>query len=188
MKTRSTSFFKDEKTDLPYLEAKVAQLQHRNKEQYTLYNNCSLDISTLELEPESAAYDACRFELNGQHIICRSAKITPKKAGQFVTFWKRSGNGPIEPFSETERFDFFVVNVRAENKLGQFVFPKSVLIEKGLVSTTGKEGKRAFRVYPPWDTVLNKQAAHTQQWQLTYFYEIGEMTDFNKVKALYGKN
>jgi len=150
-----------------------------------VYDKCALEISDFKLETEGREYDACQLELNGRNIISRNAKITPKKVGQFVTFWKRKGNGPIEPFNETDRIDFYVVNVRTENEFGQFVIPKSVLIKKGIISTEKKKGKRAFRVYPNWDIAKNKQAERTQKWQLDYFYEINNSTDFNKVAKLY---
>ncbi|MBY5958169.1 MepB family protein [Membranicola marinus] len=119
-----------------------------------IYDKCSLEIS--DFKTESKEYNACRIELNGLHVLSRNAKITPNKVGQFVTFWKRNGSGPIEPFNEKDRVDFFAVNVRTENEFGQFVFPKSVLIKRGILSTEKKEGKRAFRVYPNWDTVKSK--------------------------------
>jgi hypothetical protein len=158
-----------------------------NQVKTDIYDKCSFKISSFQLERESKEYDACRFELNGTKVICRNAKITPKKIGQFVTFWKRQDNGPIEPFDTTDQIDLFVVNVRTENKFGQFVFPKSVLIEKGIISSDTKEGKRGFRVYPRWDTAKNKQAQRNQKWQLNYFFEIGEMTDLKKVNDLYTK-
>ena len=102
-----------------------------------------------------------------------------------MTFWKRNGNGPIEPFNESDQIDFYTVNVRTENKFGQFVFPKSVLIKKDIISTEKKEGKRGFRVYPKWDIVKKKQAERTQKWQLNYFYEINSSTDLQKVNELY---
>ena len=54
-----------------------------------IYDKCNLAISNFHKELESKEYQACRFNLNNKHIICRTAKITPKKVGQFVTFWKR---------------------------------------------------------------------------------------------------
>ena len=69
--------------------------------------------------------------------------------------------------------------------MGQFVIPKSVLIEKGIISTSKKEGKRGFRVYPIWDKTINKQAVLTQQWQLNYFFEINDDLDLSFVKKLY---
>lgn len=150
-----------------------------------IYDKCALKISDYRTEKESKEYDACQFKINGLNIICRNAKITPKKVGQFVTFWKRNENGPIEPFCNTDPFDLYVVTVRTENKLGHFVFPKSVMIKKGILSTEKREGKRAFRVYPSWDTVKNKQAEQTQKWQLNYFCEIKDSTDFNKIAEMY---
>jgi len=153
-----------------------------------VYEKCALMISNFQLEPESKKYDACRFKLNGQQIISRNAKVTPKKVGQFVTFWKRNSNKSIQPFEENDHIDFFAVMVRTENEFGQFVFPKSVLIKKGIISTDKKEGKRAFRVYPHWDIVKNKQAERTQKWQLDYFYEVNISIDLNKVAALFKIN
>lgn len=150
-----------------------------------VYEKIGLKMSQFKTETESKEYDACQFELNGRKIISRNSKITPKKVGQFVTFWKRNGNGPIEPFEENDQIDFYAVNVRTENEFGQFVFPKSVLIKKGIISTAKKEGKRAFRVYPKWDIAKNKQAERTQKWQLDYFYEINNSIDFKKVTELY---
>lgn len=153
-----------------------------------IYNNCGFTLSNLTLESESKEYHACRFELNGFKVICRNAKVTPKKVGQFVTFWKRTNNGPIEPLHETDLFDFYVVNVQVENQFGQFVFPKEVLIKKGIVSTDKKEGKRAFRVYPSWDNTTSKQAEQSQRWQLNYFYELNKTTDLKSVIELYKAN
>lgn len=150
-----------------------------------IYKPCNLIITEFEVKRESKEYAACSFKLNGKSIHSRNAKITPKKIGQFVTFWKRNGNGPIEPFEETDVIDYFIVNVKTENKFGQFVFPKSILIKKGIISTANKEGKRAFRVYPKWDIPTSKQAERNQKWQLNYFYEVTNQVDFNKVTFLY---
>lgn len=134
------------------------------------YKQHGFDPSEPIAETESAAYAAHTFYLNNYHIVFRAAKITPTKSGQFVTLWKRINTGPIQPFDHTDHIDFFIVLVRQAEKLGQFIFPKSVLIERGIV-TDVKEGKRAIRVYPPWDKTLNKQAQKTQHWQLKYFYD-----------------
>ncbi|WP_317196446.1 MepB family protein [Winogradskyella sp. SM1960] len=150
-----------------------------------IYDNIKLEISDFKKELESQEYYACRFKLNGKNIISRNGKITSKKIGQFVTFWNRNKNGVTQPFNETERIDFYTVNVRAENQFGQFVFPKSELIKKGIISTQKKEGKRGFRVYPSWDKAKNKQAEKTQKWQLEYFYHIDDSTNLNKVAELY---
>jgi hypothetical protein len=164
------------------IEASISTLADAIKE---VYETCSLSITDFEAEPESQEYKACRFRVNGRSIIYRNAKITPKKVGQFVTFWKRNEKGITTPFSETDAFEYYTVNVRMENRFGQFVFPKAVLIQKGIVSTDKKDGKRGFRVYPPWDAVTNKQAALTQQWQLAYFLDLYPARDTTRAKELY---
>jgi hypothetical protein len=150
-----------------------------------IYSNCDLKISEYIPESESKEYNACQFLIDGRLVISRTAKITPKKVGQFVTFWNRNEKGITQPYSEKDDFHFYVINVTKEKRNGQFVFPKSILIAKGIVSTEKKDGKRGFRVYPVWDAVANKQAEKTQQWQLDYFYEIDSATDLKKVAELY---
>jgi hypothetical protein len=152
-----------------------------------IYKNCKLVVTNFTTAIESKEYGACHFQLNKRSIICRNAKITPTKTGQFVTFWKRDKNGIIAPYNETDKLDFYVVNVQTESQLGQFVFPKTILIKHGIISTSQKEGKRAFRVYPSWDITNNKQAQKTQAWQLHYFYEINTSLDLSAVKKLYAQ-
>ena len=152
---------------------------------FRLYEACGFKISEFVTEPESQEYSACRFRVDNFQIVCRTAKITPKKTGQFVTFWKRSGKGPIEPFYENDEFDFFIVNVCSGIQTAQFVFPKSVLIGKGIISTEKKEGKRAFRVYPPWDKSGSKQAEISQKWQSDYFHEAGDSANLKQIKGLF---
>lgn len=151
----------------------------------SIYDKCSLYISDYSDELESESYGACTFKLASYNVICRDAKVTPKKIGQFVTFWKRMQSGEISPFHESDLIDFYVVNAKTENNFGQFVFPKSVLIEKGIISTDANEGKRAFRVYAPWDIPNNKQALKTKKWQLDYFYEVNNHVNMNFIKSLF---
>ncbi len=150
-----------------------------------VYDKCSLSISRVFNEPEGKEYDACQFELNGKKIISRTAKITPKKIGQFVTCWKRNTDGITEPFNIKDAIDFYIINVKSGNNLGQFVFPKSELVKRGIISTPTKDGKRGFRVYPIWDEPQSKQAQKTQKWQLKFFYTINSITDFERVIRLY---
>ena len=103
--------------------------------------------------------------------------------------WKRKNEkSAIEPFDISDNIDLFVINVKIETHFGQFVFPKSVLVEQGII-TDKKEGKRAIRVYPIWDLTESKQAKKTQKWQLDYFLKIpfDETLDINRTKLLYLK-
>lgn len=150
-----------------------------------------IDIGNFEinqpiLEPESSEYGACTFILNNLNVRYRTAKITPTKTGQFVTLWKRIDKGPIQPFDSNDPIDLFIISARKDDHFGLFIFPKSVLITKEIVSDK-KEGKRAIRVYPPWDTTTSKQAQKTQKWQLDYFLEINQnqTIDLRRVKSLF---
>lgn len=144
-------------------------------------------ITEFKIEPECKNYQASKFKINKLDIISRTAKITPKKNGQFVTFWKRNINGIIEPFHEKDPISFFLVNLENKSAQSLFIFPKSVLIEKGILSTTTKEGKRGFRVYPSWELPKSKQAIRTQNWQLAYFVEFNNKTNHQKLLSLLQK-
>ncbi|MFI5205624.1 MAG: MepB family protein [Candidatus Paceibacterales bacterium] len=149
------------------------------------YEPNGLHCGALIQEPESHDYGACEFKMNGHSIKFRAAKITPTKVGQFVTLWKRIGNGPIMPFDMADQIDVFVISARKDNHLGQFIFPKELLLQKGFVSKYGKGGKRAMRVYPPWDITDSSQAKKTQNWQLLYFVEIQPTMDTGKIQKLF---
>ncbi|MBL1145404.1 MAG: MepB family protein [Bacteroidetes bacterium] len=142
-----------------------------------------IEITAISIENESQEYDALQFSLNDSIVIHRTAKQTPKKNGQFVTCWRRNNVGFTCPFHQTDEFDFFFIQIKKENKLGLFIFPKAVLIDRNIVSTTNKIGKRGFRVYPPWDIPTSKQAIETQNWQLAYFVNLRDL-DFEKAKNL----
>jgi len=149
---------------------------------YKIYNPPQFHLSEFLLEKEGKTYYACQFKLNQFNIICRKAKTTPKKIGQFVTFWKRNNQGVTVPFSDNDPVDFYIIFVNNTNRLGQFIIPKSTLLTKGIISTKNKEGKRGFRVYPPWDTPTNKQAITTQKWQLKYYIETELNTTLSHLK------
>lgn len=144
-----------------------------------LFNSSHL-ITAYQIAPESKDYEACSFSIDGEHLICRTSKQTPKKVGQFVTFWKRNKTGIIEPYKDADSVDFYVIVT--EEKNGLFLFPKSILIKKGIISTSRREGKRGFRVYSIWDKPTSKQALKTQQWQTNYFHPID--SKFNLIEAI----
>ena len=154
-----------------------------------VYDKCGFDLTNLKLDLESAAYGACSFELNGLSIQHRVSKITPTKTGQFVTIWKRNKDGLTEPFDIADDIDFIVITARSGDNFGQFVFPKLVLAEQGILTRNGKAGKRGIRVYPPWDIATSKQAEKTQSWQTKYFLTIqnGNSSDLDSAKQLYTK-
>ncbi|MCU1647200.1 MAG: MepB domain containing protein [Nocardia sp.] len=136
-------------------------------------------------EPESAAYAAHEFTLDDRCVRFRAAKTTPTRVGQFVTVWKRSPGGPIEPFDAADPVDLIVISSRDREHFGQFVFPMDVLRRHGVVSANGSGGKRGFRVYPPWVSTTNRQAGTAQAWQVGYFLHLGEPVDAVRARALY---
>lgn len=151
-----------------------------------VYDKCNFEFSNLVIDSESEEYQACSFKLNSFQIIHRLSKITPTKIGQFVTIWKRNDKGITAPFDVSDNFDFIVITSKSDEKLGQFVFPKAVLLEKGIISNNNNSGKRGIRVYPPWDIPTSKQAEKTQSWQTKYFYSINNNSlDFELEKRLF---
>ena len=152
-----------------------------------IYDKCSLYLTNLKLNLESAEYAAGTFELNGLKIINRIYKITPKKTGQFVAIWKRNENGITEPFDIVDDFDIIIITSKNNERIGQFIFPKLVLAVKGIITQNKKDGKRRVRVYPTWDIVTNIQSEKTQNWQTKYFVEIksDNTIDLNLIKKLF---
>jgi hypothetical protein len=134
-------------------------------------------ISDIISESEGLEYAAMEFSLNSCRVKFRSAKITPKKIGQFVTQWKRNSDGITEPFSIEDPIEYYIICARNSSHFGLFVFPRNVLCEKGILSKEGKGGKRGYRIYPPWDSPNNKQAQRTQAWQREYFYSCDSLDE-----------
>jgi len=146
------------------------------------------------LEPvsESNKYDGLIFSLNGRKVRYRKGKVTADRPGAFLAVWQRpatsnvNNNKPV-PFTSTELDYLFVwVESDIENKenlkQGLFIFPVSLLVEKGIVSSDLKKGKTGFRVFPPWSEdrgetgtkVFSASGKKTQHWQLPYFVKIDE--------------
>ncbi|MFI2762078.1 MepB family protein [Streptomyces echinatus] len=153
----------------------------------SVYDPSGFTCSPPVPEPEGAEYAACAFTLDGRSVRFRAARTTPTKAGQFVTVWQRSEEGPIRPFDVRDGVDLFVISSRADDGFGQFVFPREVLCERDIVSRGGSGGKRGFRVYPPWVPTTSRQARGTQAWQVGHFLDLGRHgpADLERAHALY---
>ncbi|MBM4222578.1 MAG: hypothetical protein FJ161_02080 [Gammaproteobacteria bacterium] len=147
---------------------KIIQLQNQ------FYKNLDIRLINFQPELESQEYYAHSGLLNDHRIQWRIAKKTPKKVGYFVTTWKRNAEHLTTPYDVEDEVEFFVINVKDRDQIGQFIFPKKILISKNIISTSSTEGKRGIRVYTPWDLTDNRQAHITQSWQMLYFF------DFNK--------
>ncbi|WP_431028886.1 MepB family protein [Lysinibacillus sp. LZ02] len=134
-----------------------------------------LAIKDVIEETQNAEYGAGIFQLNCKSIRFRVAKITPTKIGQFVAFWEKDDKNKNQAFSFEKAPDLLVINTFTDDqRFGQFVFPKEVLVKQNILKTATKKGKMAMRVYPSWDTPTSKQAIATQKWQLPYFVHLGD--------------
>ncbi|EFB41874.1 hypothetical protein pah_c022o177 [Parachlamydia acanthamoebae str. Hall's coccus] len=133
------------------------------------------------IENEGQEYGAATCILNGKRIKFRVGKTTPTKIGQFVTFWKRP-DGPTLPHDLEDPFDLLIIATRNQSQLGQFIFPKFILSERGILSKNHMGGKRGFRIYPSWDTVNNSQARLTQIWQSSYFFSDADCSKIDRTQ------
>jgi len=149
-----------------------------------IYELMGLTCKNIKQESASQNYGACTFEINNKIVIFRSAKTTPKKIGQFVTLYKRNCSGPILPYDMADSVDLFIISVQKAEQFGQFIFPKDILYQKGIISKNNCGGKRAMRIYPPWDIANNKHAKETQAWQILYFFEIQPKLDIYSFERL----
>jgi hypothetical protein len=145
-----------------------------------VYTPAGFTIEGITPEDESDEYGAYRFRLNEREVVFRVAKTTPTKIGQFVTLWKRPkpdqkpsapGNKPAALHVD-DGVEFVIIHVHDKAHSGQFVFPSSILLAKGIMANQVKKGKTAFRLYPPWTKPEAAAAIKTQKWQAQYFYKI----------------
>ncbi|MCT2564198.1 MepB family protein [Chryseobacterium herbae] len=152
-----------------------------------IFQPLGLKLLHTEEDREAKDYFGCSFTLNRLHVKFRTAKITPTKTGQFVTIWKRNVKGETAPFDSDDIFDFYLISASKDHNKGIFIFPKEILMNKGIVSHGKKVGKRGIRVYPIWDLTESKQAKATQKWQIEYFLDFSEHKEsyLHKAKVLF---
>jgi len=146
----------------------------------------NLQLSEITQDLECEDYLGFNFKINKTRIKFRKSKLTPKKIGQFVTFWKRDIDGKTVPFDMNDDFDFYIILVEEYENFGVFIFPKSILEKKNLISSEQKSGKRGFRIYSDWHFPNSKQAEKTKIWQTEYFinYSICKDLIFNQFRKI----
>ena len=88
------------------------------------------------------------------------------------------------PIDASDPIDLVIIYVHKNNQSGLFVFNKKILLEKKIFRFNNQGGKRAIRIYPPWDQAHNRQAQATQHWQLKYFFEFGSDIKLTIAKKL----
>lgn len=134
-------------------------IENNNLEPYTKYS----------FENQNKEYEGIHFFIGNQTYRSRLAKLTPKKKGYFVAFWEKDENNKNTAYHYESAPDFLIINIIDKELKGQFIFPKEVLLKKGVLSYRNKKGKMAMRVYPTWIDNLNETAYNTQKWQDEYF-------------------
>lgn len=139
----------------------------------------------LKIEEQNIDYEGATFCLNQRVYRTRLAKLTPKKKGYFVAMWERDAHGTNQAYQYEDSPNKLIVSVIDGEKCGQFIFPKSVLLAKGILKTATQKGKMAFRVYPTWVSDLNATATKTQAWQSDYFIDGSNGFEAEKLKVMY---
>ncbi|HDL0563398.1 TPA: MepB family protein [Staphylococcus aureus] len=129
------------------------------------------DVKDLTEEKYNQDYEALTFSFKEETYQSRLAKKTPTKAAYFVTCWTKDENNCNQPYSKEAFVDYLMIIVIDEELSGYFLFPRELLVEKGILTTFEHKGKMAFRVYPKWCNQLNKRTEQTQNWQCKYFFE-----------------
>lgn len=161
----------------------------------TIFAPNHLIVTRVKEERQNSDYAAGRFKLSTgldtKTVRFRVAKQTSTKIGQFVTFWEKDANKTNQPYPFDEAPDLLVITVFRNNGMfGQFVFPKAILIKKGILRTNSTKGKMAIRVYPSWDSPTSTVAIQTQHWQLDYFFEVSniDILPTQKIVELYAQS
>lgn len=139
-----------------------------------LFQSClhgrAISLSNIELELQNEEYYGARFSVNKHSVRFRKGKLTPTKVGFFVVAWEKDCKNKNQAYSYDNAPDFLIIYCEKEHHSGLFVFPKDILLKHSILSSKNQKGKMGFRVYPPYETDLNKQATQSQIWQCKYFF------------------
>ncbi|MDP9955554.1 hypothetical protein J2X97_001191 [Epilithonimonas hungarica] len=162
------------------------ELQHLND---LILKELNLQLSEITPDLECEEYSGFNFKINQTNYKFRKSKLTPKKVGQFVTFWKRDLYGKTVPFDVNDDFAFYIISIEESENSGFFLFPKVILEKENLISSEQKTGKRGFRIYADWHFPNNKQAEKAKLWQTEYFINYSDSDElisnqFRKITKL----
>lgn len=146
--------------------------------------SCS-SLENIQIEEQNKEYEGITFSIGKQTFRSRKAKKTPKKSGYFVVFWEKDEDNRNQAYTSLTAPDKLVITVFDQEKIGQFIFPKEILVKKHILSHEEVMGKMALRVYPDWAQDLNSTAAATQKWQSPFFIDLTNKIDFEKLEQLY---
>ena len=85
--------------------------------------------------------------------------------------WKKDENNTNVPFTEDDLENQLIVNIVDDKRRGQFIFPKDILIKKGILKVMILK-ENGIESVSTLGEGLNNTAAKTQVWQCAYFNEI----------------
>ena len=155
-----------------------------------IFKPLKLNITEIIPDLECEDYFGFNFKINETRIKFRKSKLTPKKVGQFVTFWKRDSEGKTVPFDINDDFDFYIISIEENENSGVFIFPKWILEKENFISSELKVGKRGFRIYADWHFPNSKQAEKTKLWQTQFFinYKDSENNLLEKWRKIFKSN
>lgn len=100
-------------------------------------------------------------------------------------FWVKDDNKKNRPYKREETPEKLIITVIDEDRKGQFIFPKELLLKKNIIESENNKGKMAMRVYPDWETELNKTAEQTKKWQSDYFIDLTNEINEVRFRELY---
>ena len=92
------------------------------------------------LEEWNQQYEAGRNKTRNGHFKSRLAQKTPNKRLLFRNVEKDENHTNI-PFTEDDLENQLIVNIVDDNRRGQFIFPKDILIKKGILKVMILKGK-----------------------------------------------
>lgn len=121
------------------------------------------------VEEQNSDYESGTVALGAKIWRIRTARITPKKPGAFVAVWCRDEWGETRPFDSSESLAGLLILVREGPHFGVFRFSADTLEHMGVTRSKRYPGKRGFRVYPSWNTHLNRHAQKAQRDQASAF-------------------
>ncbi|MBU7396629.1 MepB family protein, partial [Staphylococcus aureus] len=93
------------------------------------------EVKDLTEEKYNQDYEALTFSFKEETYQSRLAKKTPTKAGYFVTCWTKDENNCNQPYSKEAFADYLMIIVIDEELSGYFLFPRELLVEKGILTT-----------------------------------------------------
>lgn len=143
------------------------------------------EITSITEEKQNSEYKGFSFSVYEHTYRSRLAKLTAKKKGYFVAFWEKDINNRNQAYSYDESPNKIVISVIDNERKGQFIFPKSVLLQQGVLRSETSKGKMAMRVYPSWEQELNSSAEKSQKWQMKYFIDVSKAVDIARLTDLY---